>query len=141
MIHAAGPELQPSEVWIKPDASVLIVDDDEDQGAILEYRLQKLGFQTIFARGGSEAVHSAHAAHPDLILLDLKLPDIDGLQVCQTIADSPDTCDIPIIIVSGVESPDIVRQSRTAGCQFYVRKPYDPNVLFALIRQSLSGDV
>jgi len=134
------PELEPLQDEWETKSSVLIVDDDEDQSSLLEYRLQQLGFKTLAARDGSQAVDFARSAHPDLILLDLRLPDIDGLRVCQTITDSPDTCDIPVIIVSAVETPDIVRVSRAAGSQFYVRKPYDPNVLFALIRQTLSGD-
>lgn len=140
MIHLAGPELDPFEKLTKPDTSILIVDDDEDQVSLLEYRLQRLGFDTIYARSGSEAVESAQAKHPDLILLDVRLPDIDGLRVCQRITDAPETCDIPVIIISGVDSPDILRASRAAGCQFYVRKPCDPNVLFALIRQTLFND-
>ncbi len=140
MIHLAGPELEAVDEVRQPESSILIVDDDEDQVSLLEYRLQRLGFDTIYARAGNEAVESAKTKHPDLILLDVRLPDIDGLRVCQTITDSPDTCDIPVIIISAVDSPDILRASRAAGCQFYVRKPYDPNVLFALIRQTLYED-
>jgi CheY-like chemotaxis protein len=140
MIRMVGAELEPAQQELVTKSSVLIVDDDEDQSLLLEFRLQQLGFKTLAARDGSEAVDVAKSAHPDLILLDLRLPDIDGLRVCQTITDAPDTCDIPVIIVSAVETPDIVRVSRAAGSQFYVRKPYDPNVLIALILQSLSGN-
>jgi DNA-binding response OmpR family regulator len=138
MIHIAGPELDPLECATDPPSSILIVDDDEDQVSLLDYRLQRLGFNTLFARRGNEAVASAKSAHPDLILLDVRLPDVDGLSVCLEITDGAETCDIPVIIVSGVDTPNIVRDSRAAGCQFYVHKPYDPNVLFALIQQSLS---
>jgi CheY-like chemotaxis protein len=79
----------------------------------------------------------AQNERPDLVILDLRLPDIDGLEVCERLADSPDTCGIPIIILSGMERPDIVRRSRAAGCTFFVRKPYDPNALLALIQHSL----
>jgi CheY-like chemotaxis protein len=69
--------------------------------------------------------------------LDLRLPDSDGLTVCQKLVDSPETCGIPVIIVSGMEHPEILRRCRAAGCHFYVRKPYDPNALLVLIRQAI----
>ncbi len=70
-------------------------------------------------------------------MLDLRLPDADGFEVCQQLADSPETCAIPVIILSGLEEPDILRRCRAAGCQFFLRKPYDPNALLTLIRQSI----
>ena len=71
------------------------------------------------------------------MLLDLQLPDQSGLDVCQELADGPETAGTPVIVLSGMSRPDIIRRSRAAGCQFYVRKPYDPNVLLLLIRQAL----
>ncbi len=64
----------------------------------------------------------------------IRLPDIDGLSVCERLANSPDTCDIPVIILSGMERPDIIRRSRAAGCRCFVSKPYDPNALLIFIR-------
>jgi CheY-like chemotaxis protein len=72
-----------------------------------------------------------------LILLDLRLPDADGFSVCQELADSSETCAIPVIILSGMERPDIIRRSRAAGCQYFVRKPYDPNALLILVQHAI----
>ena len=77
---------------------------------------------------------------PDLVLLDLRLPDATGFEVCEDLADSPCTCGTPIIILSAMEGPDIVRQARRVGCEFYVRKPYDPNVLLTLIEHALQQE-
>lgn len=59
------------------------------------------------------------------------------LRVCQQLVDNPATCDIPVIILSGMQRPDIIRRSRSAGCRYYVRKPYDPNALLVLIDQAI----
>lgn len=118
--------------------TILIVDDDESQVLTLAKRLEHQGFQTIGAHMGRRGLALAQSERPDLVILDLRLPDLDGLQVCERLADSPDTCSIPIIILSGMERPDIVRCSRAAGCTYFVRKPYDPNALLTLIQHSLN---
>jgi CheY-like chemotaxis protein len=74
-----------------------------------------------------------------LILLDLRLPDLDGFTLCRELVDAPETCDIPVIILSGMERPDIIRRCRAAGSQYFVRKPYDPNALLVLIHEALVG--
>jgi CheY-like chemotaxis protein len=79
----------------------------------------------------------ARAEHPDLILLDIRLPDIDGLSVCHVLNDDPETCDIPIIVLSGMERPDIIRRTRSAGCHYFLRKPYDPNALLMLAQAAI----
>ena len=129
------PELQPERVEQRP--TILIVDDDDALAEVLALRLQKQGFETVTVSTGAQGLQRARIQRPALIVLDLRLPDADGFEICQELADSPDTCVIPVIILSGLEQPDILRRCRAAGCQFFVRKPYDPNVLLMLIRQSL----
>ena len=126
-----------SPVRTKDRYSVLIVDDDEAQADVLATRLTGQGFGTLIANSGELALELARAERPDCILLDLRLPDVDGLDVCQKLVDSHQTCEIPVIIVSGLEQPDIIRRCRAAGCHFYVRKPYDPNALLTLVRQAI----
>ncbi len=116
---------------------VLIVDDEESIAEPLRLRLDKLGFGTIVARSGQQALDLARLARPHCITLDLCLPDVDGLELCQRLVDDEQTGEIPVIIVSGREQDDILKRSRAAGCQYYVRKPYDPNVLLTLIRQAI----
>ena len=117
--------------------SILVVDDDISQVLALEHRLDRQGFDVLTAHCGSAALRIARDERPDLVLLDLRLPDMHGFDVCAELADSPATCGMPIIIVSAVERPDIVRTAREVGCGYYVRKPYDPNVLLTLIENSL----
>ena len=120
-----------------PPRRILIVDDDEDMAEVLADRLSRQGFLALHSTTGKRAIHLAQEYHPHLVLLDLRLPDVDGLSVCQMLSDDPATCDIPVIIVSGVEQSDIVRRARGCGCQFYVRKPYDPNALLVLIQRAI----
>ncbi len=130
------PQLKPADS--KP-YRILIVDDDEDMVDVLSIRLNRQGFKMLSANSGKRGLEIARSEHPALVLLDLRLPDVDGFTVCQHLADAPETCDIPVIIVSGMERPDIIRQSRAAGCQYFVRKPYDPNALLVLIQHSIDG--
>ncbi len=129
------PELAPQGDEQGP--TILIIDDDDAMTDVLALRLQKQGFETITVATGERGLRRARSQQPAVIVLDLRLPDADGFDVCQQLADSPETCAIPVIILSGMEEPDILRRCRAAGCQFFLRKPYDPNVLLTLIRQSI----
>ena len=117
--------------------TILIVDDDEALADALSQRLVQQGFDTLTADCGRDGLEQARSQRPALIVLDLRLPDTDGLTICQQLADSPQTCGIPVIILSGMARPDIIRRSRAAGCYYFVRKPYDPNALLVLIRQAI----
>ena len=117
--------------------SVLIVEDDAALADVLSLRLSRQGFETTVAESGQLGLTLARAEQPDVILLDLRLPDMDGFELCQELVDDEATCEIPVIILSGLEQPDIIRRSRAAGCFYYVRKPYDPNALLALIQHAI----
>jgi len=117
--------------------SILIIDDDEALSDVLSHRLRQHDFNTITSDSGESGLGQARAELPDLVLLDLCLPDLDGFSICEQLADSPETCDIPVIILSGLERPDILRRCRAAGCHYFVRKPYDPNALLVLIHQAI----
>lgn len=122
-----------------PPKRILVVDDDADQVAVLADRLKKLGYDATFANTGGQAIESATTIVPDLVLLDLCLPDVNGFHVCEQLGEMSTTCGIPVIIVSGMETDDVVRRARTAGCAYYLRKPYDPNVLLTLIQNTLES--
>jgi CheY-like chemotaxis protein len=121
----------------KEQYSVLIVDDDAAMAEVLATRLASQGFRTLTAHQGQDGLALAKEKRPDLILLDLRLPDCDGFDVCAELDESPETTGIPIIILSGMARPDVIRKSRAAGCRYYVRKPYDPNALLLLIQQAI----
>jgi DNA-binding response OmpR family regulator len=117
---------------------ILIVDDDPAQADVLAYRLSNQGFEVFVAGSGQQALDAARIESLDLVLLDIGLPDINGLAVCRELADDEETCGIPVIILSGRDEADMLRAARAAGCKYFVRKPYDPNALLLLIQDSLA---
>ncbi|HEY2840683.1 MAG TPA: response regulator [Pirellulales bacterium] len=118
---------------------ILVVDDDVEVVNALRRRLIQQGFEVLTAKNGAQGRSLARRHRPDLILLDLRLPDVDGLKLCQELTDSPTTCGIPVILISGCDHADVIQQSREAGCEYFLRKPYDPNVLLRLVRHALKA--
>lgn len=116
---------------------ILVVDDEEDILELLEYNLGKAGYTCACVTSGSKAVTSARTMLPDLIVLDLMLPGMDGFEVCSVLKHDPKTRHIPIVMLTakGAES-DIVRGLET-GADDYVTKPFSPRVLVARIQAAL----
>ena len=138
MVFDALELLQPAAKTTDELATVLVVEDDEGQREALTYRLRQQGYRVAAACSGKEALELALCERPQLVLMDLRLPDMEGFALCERLADDSITCGVPIIILSGMERPDIIRRSRSAGCQYFVRKPYDPNALLVLIESALN---
>ncbi len=137
-MHQPHHHAQPAESELLDAAQrILIVEDDETLSEPLAYRLRSQGYEVSVAATGQDGWQLAVSERPDLILLDLRLPDTDGFTLCGEFADHSDTCHIPVIILSGMERPDIIRRCRAVGSQYFVRKPYDPNALLVLIRNAL----
>ena len=128
---------EPAEVEKKKHA-VLIIDDDDTLSDVLSHRLKQQGFRTVAAYSGNAGLEQAKNEPPAAVILDLNLPDADGLSICAELADSPETCTTPIIILSGKEQPGLVRSCRAAGCHYFLRKPCDPSALLVLIRQAIN---
>lgn len=116
---------------------ILIIEDDESAGEVLAIRLQRQGYQSLWSKTGRGGLELAHSERPNLVLLDIRLPDADGFDICRRLDEDPATCDIPVILLSGMERPDIIRRARAVGCHYYVRKPYDPNALLILIERAI----
>ena len=117
---------------------ILIIDDDRDQAEVLSISLTRLGFETLLAHDIRSGTKLAHTASPQLVILDIRLPDGNGLELCRELGDDPRTFQTPVIILSGMEQSDIVRRARTAGCRYFLRKPYDPNSLLLLVEDTLT---
>jgi DNA-binding response OmpR family regulator len=140
MLQDAEVEPELAEMQTSRRRTVLLIDDDEDQTQALAWRLQTQGFTTLTASTGKLGLQTAIREQPDVILLDVQLPDLDGLDVCEQLSDTPATCCIPVIILSGAERSAVVRRARAAGCDYYLRKPYDPNVVLLLVERAAAGD-
>jgi two-component system phosphate regulon response regulator PhoB len=117
--------------------SILVVEDDDDIRELLRYNLSKEGFQVSAAASGEEALKTARAALPDLILLDLMLPGVDGLEVCRLLKQDPQTRNLPLVMLTAKgEEADIVT-GLELGADDYITKPFSPRVLLARLRAVL----
>ncbi len=114
--------------------TILIVDDEEDIRELIRYNLEKEGYKTICAKSGEEALAAARSSVPDLILLDLMLPGVNGLDVCGKLKQEGKTRSVPIIMVTAkTEDSDIIL-GLELGAEDYICKPFSPKVLVARIR-------
>jgi two-component system, OmpR family, alkaline phosphatase synthesis response regulator PhoP len=122
------------EEWPKNKERILIVDDEEDILELVRYNLEREGYQTVCAVTGEQALQIAENDKVDLILLDLMLPGINGLEVAKSIKRNPHKMGIPIIMLSAKgEETDIVT-GLELGADDYVTKPFSPKILLARIR-------
>ncbi len=117
--------------------NILVIDDEEDILELVRYNLSKEGYQLQCVTSGEDGLRSARAANPDLIVLDLMLPGIDGLEVCKALKGDTNTRTIPIIILSAKgEEADVVT-GLELGADDYIAKPFSPRVLSARIKAVL----
>jgi two-component system alkaline phosphatase synthesis response regulator PhoP len=120
---------------------ILIVDDEEDVLELVRYHLDKNGYKVDTAASGEEAISEARKKSPDLIILDLMLPGIDGLEVCKKLKSDLKTEPIPIIMLTAKgEESDIVT-GLELGAEDYLTKPFSPKILIARIRRILHRSV
>ena len=116
---------------------ILIVDDEEDVLELVRYNLEKNGYTVETAATGEEALKKVRFKKPDLMVLDLMLPGVDGLNVCKQLKSDPRTEQLPIIMLTAKgEEADIVT-GLELGADDYVTKPFSPKVLVARIRRRL----
>jgi two-component system, cell cycle response regulator DivK len=114
---------------------ILVVEDQEDNRRILRDLLTNAGFEMFEAENGEEAIASAQASRPDLILMDIQLPILDGYEATRRIKADPDLKSIPIIVVTSYALSGDEEKARSAGCDDYVAKPFSPRQLLAKIKE------
>lgn len=117
--------------------TILLVDDEEDILQLLEYNLSKEGYNVVCVTTGEDALNQARAIAPDLIVLDLMLPGLDGLDVCRELRAHSATRRIPIVMLTARgEEPDVVA-GLEIGADDYITKPFSPRVLTARVKAAL----
>ena len=107
---------------------ILIVDDENDFIELLQYKLAGHGYELIVANDGVHAMSQARQAKPNLILLDILLPDLDGLSVCEILRRQPSTRKIPIIFMSALSS-EVTKRTASMNADDFFTKPLDLNRL------------
>jgi len=110
---------------------VLIVEDESDIAELIDFHLSREGYSTIVTASGREALDLIQRKKPDLVMLDIMLPDLDGLEICRRVKQDPGLSDTPIVMVSarGEESDVVV--GLELGADDYITKPFSPRVLLA----------
>ena len=114
---------------------VLVVEDQRDNRQILHDLLTNAGFDIVEAENGEEAIASAQASRPDLILMDIQLPILDGYEATRRLKADPDLKSIPIIVVTSYALSGDQEKARLAGCDDYVAKPFSPRLLLTKIKE------
>jgi two-component system cell cycle response regulator DivK len=116
---------------------ILVVEDQEDNRRIMRDLLASAGYEVMEALTGEEGVAAAESHRPDLILMDIQLPGLDGYEATRRIKTNPDLHHIPIIVVTSYALSGDDVKAFGAGCDDYVSKPFSPRELLAKIREFL----
>jgi len=118
-------------------ASILLVDDEEDILELLKYNLFRECYQVLAVTTGEEAVKAVHQSPPDLIILDLMLPGMDGLEVCKNLKNAAETNPIPIIMLTAKGEDSDIIIGLELGADDYIIKPFSPKILLARVKAVL----
>jgi two-component system, cell cycle response regulator DivK len=116
---------------------ILVIEDTEDNRQIIRDLLTSFGYELIEATDGAEGVALAQSQHPDLILMDIQLPEMDGYEATRRIRAIPELARVPIIAVTSYALSGDEAKTRAAGCDGYVAKPFSPRQLLATVREFL----
>jgi two-component system, cell cycle response regulator DivK len=120
-------------------ATVLLVEDTEDNRQMMKRLLEMSGYRVVEAINGREAVDLADRVRPQIILMDLSLPFIDGLAATRQIRKLPELSKVPIIVVSAHDTADFHSEALAAGCDAYITKPINYPELEDAVNRLLSG--
>ncbi len=117
--------------------TVLAVDDSQPVRDLLERILTPAGYTVSFAKDGGEALAAVPGAHPDIILIDIKLPTMDGYAVCRALKSNPATANIPVLMLTGMDETDDIRTALRYGADGYLMKPFRVEDLRGKIQELL----
>lgn len=118
-------------------AKILVIDDLPENVFLLQDRLEHEGYQVITSYDGNSGIEKAITEIPDLILLDVMMPDITGIEVCKTLVQNPATLNIPIILVTAKSGAEDIKEGLEAGAHDYIKKPFNRVELMARVHSAL----
>jgi two-component system, cell cycle response regulator DivK len=118
--------------------TILVVDDFDDTRLLLRTWLERKGFRVIEATNGNEAIARAESEPPDLIIMDVEMPELDGLSATRKIRTLKSLENIPVVAVSAYGAQQFRREALEAGCNEYVSTPFEPDDLENVIRSFLA---
>jgi DNA-binding response OmpR family regulator len=128
---------EPSDLADTDQKIVLVADDDEDILELITFRLERSGYTVVQAHDGEEAWNLAQVHHPDLAVLDVMMPKLDGFELTRRLRAKPETERMPIILLTARAQDADVQQGFEAGADDYLRKPFSPQELRARVQAIL----
>lgn len=117
---------------------ILLADDEDDVKVVLKLFLETRDYEVVTAYDGLDAIDQVRKEKPDVVLLDIMMPVIDGFEVCRRLKADPETASIPIIMVSAASHAESVQKGLDAGAIDYIVKPFEPEALEKLLANVLS---
>lgn len=117
---------------------VLVVDDEPELAKIIQVRLAANGYDVIRAENGQEALDKAESEKPELILLDVMMPKMHGLDVLRKLKEDPDTEGIPVVMLTAKDDKESVLKAKSLGAKDYIAKPFNSEALLDTVRKYLS---
>jgi len=131
-VHSGGDRRQPC---------VLIVEDQDDLRRLYARHLSTSGFHVIEAANGAEAIERASSGNPDVVLMDLSLPVMDGWEATRKLKADARTSHIPVVALTAHDGAGELERATSAGCNWFVPKPCSPDALITEVRRVLSGGI
>lgn len=138
MVYIYGHDIQTFQQIYEPTMStILIIDDDPDICALLSAYIRHGGHEALVAQDGREGLKQAEAANPDLIILDIQMPIMDGTVVLKSLRKMAQTAKTPVIALSAMSTSDLRDDMYSLGCNAYISKPVDIEVLLNTVKTLL----
>jgi CheY-like chemotaxis protein len=131
-------EAQVATQYAEPQRTILLVEDFEDTRLIMKLWLMKKGYRVVEAENGEEGITLAEQQHPDLIIMDMMMPGLNGLDATRRIREDQSLKRTPIVAVSAYGADEYRAKAIAAGCDEYVSTPFEPDALGALITRLLA---
>ncbi len=120
-------------------SKVLVVDDDPEIVTFLSTLLELEGIESSVATSAAAALEQVQQGRPDLVLLDIAMPDRDGIDLCKELKSDPRTAEVPVFVVSARPGKDVVERALAAGAEEFIRKPFENAELISRIRIRLAS--
>ena len=120
-----------------PRETILVVEDDENIQQLVGYNLAKAGFHVVYADNGEQALSVIKREKPELIILDLMLPGLNGLEVCKLVRKDPKSKNLPIVMLTAKSEENDITAGLDLGADDYITKPFSPKILISRIKAAL----
>ncbi len=120
---------------------VLVAEDETALGRLIEINLTLHGYEVGWVKDGEAALAAVSQQRPDVIILDVGMPKLDGFEVLRELKGNPDTADIPVVMLTGRSDDDSVLRGWSEGVHYYMTKPFDPADLMLVIERVLAEEV